>query len=293
MTNVTLGFVPEPLSVPVICILPSRKTPVGVANTRKFKQIRASIEEVGLIEPLSITAVDQQSGQHMLLDGHIRLMALRQLGFVEAACLVATDDEAYTYNNRINRLATVQEHYMIRRAIDRGVTPERLARALSVDVSQIMKKVSLLDGICPEAVELLKERQFSPEVARAIRKMKPTRQVECVELMAAANNITVAYAEALLVATPAARLTSGKKPKKLTGVSPEQMSRMEREMGNLQEQYKLVEQTYGQDVLNLVLARGYLAKLLENDSLVKYLSQRQPDLIREFEAILEITSLDP
>ncbi|MFJ1254248.1 plasmid partitioning protein RepB C-terminal domain-containing protein [Cupriavidus sp. CuC1] len=293
MTSVTLGFVPEPLSVPVICILPSRKTPAGVANTRKFKQIRSSIEEIGLIEPLSVTAVDQQSGHHMLLDGHIRLMALRELGFVEAACLVATDDEAYTYNNRINRLATIQEHYMIRRAIDRGVTPERLARALSVDVSQIMKKVNLLDGICPEAVELLKERQFSPEVARAIRKMKPTRQVECVELMVAANNITVAYAEALLVATPAGRLTNGKKPGKLSGVSPEQMARMEREMGNLQEQYKLVEQTYGEDVLNLVLARGYLAKLLENESLVKYLSQRQPDLLREFEAILEITSLDP
>lgn len=292
MTGVTLGFVPEPLSVPVICILPSRKMPAGVANTRKFNQIRSSIEEVGLIEPLSVTAVDQQSGHHMLLDGHIRLMAIRELGFVEAACLVATDDEMYTYNNRVNRLATVQEHYMIRRAIDRGVSPERLAKALSVDISQIMKKMTLLDGICPEAVELLKDRQFSPEVTRAIRKMKPTRQVECVELMIAANNITVAYAEALLVATPAPRLIDGKKPARLTGVSQEQMAKMEREMSNLQEQYKLVEQTYGQDVLNLVLARGYIAKLLECNSVLKYLSQRQPDLVREFEAILEIVSLD-
>lgn len=292
MTGVTLGFVPEPISVPVICILPSRRTPAGVANTRKFKQIRSSIGEVGLIEPLSVTAVDPQSGHHMLLDGHIRLEAMRELGFVEAPCLVATDDETYTYNNRINRLATVQEHYMIRRAIDRGVSPERLAKALSVDVTQIMKKVNLLDGICPEAVELLKDRQFSPELTRAIRKMKPTRQVECVELMVAANNITVAYAEALLVATPAARLVDGKKPKKLIGVSQEQIAKMEREMSNLQEQYKIVEQTYGQDVLNLVLARGFLAKLLENGSVLKYLNQRQQELIREFESILEITSLD-
>jgi hypothetical protein len=86
--------------------------------------------------------------------------------------------------------------------------------------------------------------------------MKPTRQVECVELMVAANNVSVSYAEALLVATPAARLVEGKKPRKLTGVSPEQMVKMEREMSNLQQQYKLVEQTYGQDVLNLVLAKG-------------------------------------
>ncbi len=292
MSSVTLGFVPEPLSIPVICILPSRRAPVGLANTRKFKQIRSSIEEIGLIEPLSVTAVDQQSGHHLLLDGHIRLTAMRELGFVEAPCLVATDDEAYTYNNRINRLATIQEHYMIRRAIDRGVSPERLAKALSVDISQIIKKVNLLDGICPEAVELLRDRQFSPEVTRAIRKMKPTRQVECVELMVAANNVSVAYAEALLVATPATRLVDGKKLTKLTGVTQEQMAKMEREMGNLQEQYKLVEQTYGQDVLNLVLARGFLSRLLENESVLKYLTNRQPDLLQEFQSILEITSLD-
>ncbi|MGO4660216.1 plasmid partitioning protein RepB C-terminal domain-containing protein, partial [Ensifer sp. 2YAB10] len=111
-------------------------------------------------------------------------------------------------------------------------------------------------------------------------------------LMVAANSITVAYAEALLVATPAPRLIDGKKPARLTGVSQEQMAKMEREMSNLQEQYKLVEQTYGQDVLNLVLARGYLAKLLECEPVLKYLSQRQPDLVREFDAILEIVSLD-
>ncbi|WP_116327971.1 MULTISPECIES: plasmid partitioning protein RepB C-terminal domain-containing protein [Cupriavidus] len=292
MSGVTLGFVPEPLSVPVICILPSRKTPAGIANTRKFKQIRSSIAEVGLIEPLSVTAVDHQSGHHLLLDGHIRLMAIRELGLVEAPCLVATDDEAYTYNNRINRLSTIQEHFMIRRAIDRGVSPGRLANALSVDVTQIMKKANLLDGICPEAVELLKDRQFSPDVTRAIRKMKPTRQVECVELMVTANNISVAYAEALLVATPVVRLIDGKKPKKLTGVTQEQMAKMEREMSNLQDQYRVVEQTYGQDVLNLVLARGFLSKLLENDSVLKYLTNRQPDLLQEFQSILEITSLD-
>jgi hypothetical protein len=40
-------------------------------------------------------------------------------------------------------------------------------------------------------------------------------------------------------------------------------------MANLQGQYKMVEQTYGQDVLNLVLARGYLAKLLENKQVVR------------------------
>ncbi|GAB2871837.1 plasmid partitioning protein RepB C-terminal domain-containing protein [Paraburkholderia jirisanensis] len=292
MTGVTLGFIPEPLSVPVVNILPSRRTPPAITETRKFKQIRASIIEVGLVEPLSVTAAEHGTGHHVLLDGHLRLMALQDLGFSDAACLVATDDESYTYNNRINRLSTVQEHYMIRRVIERGVSPVRLAKALSVDVSQILKKMNLLDGICQEAVELLDDRQFSPELARALRKMKPTRQIECVELMIAANNVTVPYAEALLVATPASQLVDGKKPPKLTGVTPEQMAKMEREMTNLQGQYKMVEQTYGQDVLNLVLAKGYLGKLLENGAVGDYLRQHQPDLLSEFETLVETASIE-
>jgi ParB-like chromosome segregation protein Spo0J len=293
MTGIMLGFALDPLSVPLGQILPSRKLPEGLDTSKKFKQIRSSIAEIGLIEPLSVTPVIRQSGQHMLLDGHIRLIALRDIGYADAPCLVATDDEGYTYNNRINRLSTIQEHYMVRRAIERGVSPERLAKVLSVDVSSIIKKMNLLDGICPEATELLKDRQFSPEISRVLRKMNPTRQMECVELMVSANNLTVPYAEAMLVATPADLLVDGKKPQKLTGVTQEQMAKMEREMANLQGQYKMVEQTYGQDVLNLVLARGYLAKLLENKPVVRYLKQRQPEVLAEFETIVQTVSLEP
>ena len=144
-----------------------------------------------------------------------------------------------------------------------------------------------------DQLELLKDRQFSPEISRALRKMNPTRQVECVELMVSANNLTVPYAEAMLVATPPEFLVDGKKPQKLTGVTQEQMAKMEREMANLQGQYKMVEQTYGQDVLNLVLARGYLAKLLDNKEVVRYLKQRQPEVLAEFETIVQTVSLVP
>jgi DNA-binding transcriptional regulator YdaS (Cro superfamily) len=219
-------------------------------------------------------------------------MAMKELGITEAQCLIATDDETYTYNNRINRLSTVQEHMMIKRAINRGVSPEKLAKSLNVDLSHIMRKVKLLDGICSEAAELLRDQVFSAKLSDVLRKMKPTRQVECVELMISANNITIPYAEALLAASPAHLLVSEVKPKKVKGVSAEQMLKMEREMGNLQEQYKLVEESYGQDVLNLVLAKGYLAKLIENDEVSRYIQHSQPDVFSEFVTIVETVSLD-
>ena len=292
MSRPPLGFIPEPITLALDRILPSRKTPEGLNTSRKFKQIMASMEAVGLIEPLSVGKADKATGQHILLDGHMRLLALRQLGYVDAPCLVATDDESYTYNNRINRISSIQELHMLRRAVERGVSPERLAKALNVDISQIHKKVSLLEGICPEAVEMLKDQHFSANLGSVLRKLKPTRQVECVELMLTANNMTVAYAEALLAATPPHLLVSEKRPRKLPGVTAEQMVKMEREMGNIQGQLKLVEKSYGQDVLLLVLARGYLGKLIDNKAVFRFLSQRQPDVLAEFENIIQTVALD-
>ena len=292
MSRPPLGFIPEPITLALDRILPSRKTPEGLNTSRKFKQIMASMEAVGLIEPLSVGKADRNTGQHVLLDGHMRLLALRQLGYVDAPCLIATDDESYTYNNRINRISSIQEHHMLRRAVERGVSPERLAKALNVDISQIHKKVSLLEGICPEAVEMLKDQHFSANLGSVLRKLKPTRQVECVELMLTANNMTVAYAEALLAATPPHLLVSEKRPRKISGVTAEQMVKMEREMGNIQGQLKLVEKSYGQDVLLLVLARGYLGKLIDNKAVFRFLSQRQPDVLAEFENIIQTVALD-
>lgn len=291
MSQIALGFIPDPLVVPLDKLLPSRKLPENINGTKKYRQIVESLRSIGLIEPLTI-GPSTDGGLHILLDGHTRLMAMKELGITEAQCLIATDDETYTYNNRINRLSTVQEHMMIKRAINRGVSPEKLAKSLNVDLSHIMRKVKLLDGICSEAAELLRDQVFSAKLSDVLRRMKPTRQVECVELMISANNITIPYAEALLAASPAHLLVSEVKPKKVKGVSAEQMLKMEREMGNLQEQYKLVEESYGQDVLNLVLAKGYLAKLIENDEVSRYIQHSQPDVFSEFVTIVETVSLD-
>lgn len=292
MSKVALGFVPEPRLVPIEKVLPSRRVPAGLASSRKYKQIHSSIAEVGLIEPLTVSPIPGSDGTYTLLDGHMRLLAMQELGVAEAPCLEALDDESYTYNNRLNRLSSIQEHYMIRRALERGVSPDRLARALNIDVSHIRKKMNLMEGICPEVGGLVEDRQFSPELFRIVRKMKPTRQVECVELMISANNLTVAYAEALLAATPAEMLVDGKKPRKLSGVTKEQMARMEREMSNLQGQYRLVEQSYGQDVLTLVLVRGYLVKLLANAEVAKFLRSKAPEILEQFETVAETTSLE-
>jgi ParB-like chromosome segregation protein Spo0J len=290
--NTLLGFDLETYQVPLDHLLPSKKIMDGTMSTRKYKQVVSSIHEIGLIEPLSVIQPDPKKSEFLLLDGHLRVLALKELGMETAPCLMAKDDETFSYNHRINRLSTVQEHYMLRRAIDRGVSRERLARAFNVNLSSINRRINLLEGICPEAIDLLQDKQFTPDVTRILRNMKAARQVEAVELMVASNTITVAHAEALLKATPPEQ-RADLKPAERDKTSPiEQIVKLEKEMSQVQTQYKDAEQNYGSDLLNLVVAKGYLTKLLANEAVKSYIQRHEPEILEQFELVVNTVSME-
>lgn len=291
MAEVKAAFESELLVVRVDDILPMRKLSDKVRGSVKFGRIAQSVAEVGVIEPLVVVRSPGE-GPLMLLDGHVRLAILKDLGVRETRCLIADDDEAFTYNKRVNRLATIQEHYMIVRALERGVPEEKLARALKVDVKGIKRRRNLLDGVTPEVVELLKDRAVNPVAFDVLRKMKPMRQVEVAELMVSVGNFTSAYAQALLAATRQHDLVHANKPKKVGGMTSEQMARMEREMESLTQDFKALEESYGDDVLHLVIASGYLSRLVANPEILGYLRGRHPEILDEFQAIIAATSLD-
>jgi hypothetical protein len=292
--NLTLGFDLETYQIPLEELMPSKKVPDGVVTTRKFKQIVSSIREIGLIEPLSVIKPDADAPGFLLLDGNLRVLALKELGQERAPCLIAKDFETYTYNHRINRLSTVQEHYMLRRAIDKGVAKDRLARAFNVNLSTINSRINLLHGICPKAVELLQDHQFTPDVTRHLRKMKAARQIEAMELMIAANSITASHADALLKATPSEQRsdTPAPKPDQPKGDPLEQIVRLEREMSQVQTKYKDAEQNYGSELLNLVVAKGYLTKLIGNDAVKSYIGRHAPEILEQFELVVNTLSME-
>ena len=161
---VTLGFESDCVTVPVEAVLPLRALGASVKSSRKYRQITASIKEVGLVEPPVVTRSPGNEDTYMLLDGHIRIEVLKDLGIGRVECLISTDDEAFTYNKRISRLAPIQEHKMIRKAIERGVSEEKIALALDLNPRSILRKARLLDGICEEAVGILKDKHCATAV---------------------------------------------------------------------------------------------------------------------------------
>ncbi len=75
-------------------------------------------------------------------------------------------------------------------------------------------------------------------------------------------------------------------------MTAETIARMEREMETLQRDYRLVEDGYGTTMLNLVIAKGYVGRLLANDEVVRYLERIHPDLKRELDGIIAAIRTD-
>jgi ParB-like chromosome segregation protein Spo0J len=292
LADIKIAFEQNIVLLPLEAILPLKQVSEVTKRLVRYKRIAQSIAEVGLIEPLVVSQQLDEQGKHLLLDGHWRRAALLDAGETTVRCIFAYDDETFTYNKRVNHLATIQEHFMIVRALARGVSEEKLARALDVNIGHIKRRQALLDGISPEVIEMLKDRIVRPATFDVVRKMGPMRQIEAAELMISASNFTVAYARALLVATKQADLAKPERAKRIDGMTSEQMARMEREMSALQQDFKAIETSYGEDVLHLVIACGYISKLVANRKIERYLDQNHPEILEEFKAIASSTSLD-
>jgi ParB-like chromosome segregation protein Spo0J len=260
---------------------------VAMKKSPEYAQIVASIGQVGIVEPPVVARDRNDPGKYLLLDGHLRLEALKDRGETEVVCIISVEDEAFTYNKRVNRIAIIQEHRMIIKAIDRGVSEERVAKSLNVDVANIKRKRRLLDGICSEAADILKDKHIAIHALSEFKKLSPLRQIEAAELMVAMNKFTISYARSLVAATSQEQLAEDYKPKTVKGLTGEQIALMKREQANLEREFRVAEQSYGTDHLDLVLANGYLGKLIGNPRVVRYLGQHHQEILLEFQKLVD------
>ena len=169
--------------------------------------------------------------------------------------------------------------------------PEKIAAALNISVTNVRASMKLLDGIHEDAADLLKDKAISPKALRLLKQVGCVRQIEIAELMVSANNFAAGYAEALVLCTPKNQLAHPEKPKTKHGLSAEEIGKMEQEMETLERDFKAVEESYGENMLNLTFARGYIKKLLDNAKVVRFLNSNHADIFGEFEKIAAADTL--
>lgn len=90
-TEVQMGFEKETRRISMVDIQPLKIVSPAIKKSPKYAQIVASIDQIGIVEPPVVTPDRKDRGKYLLLDGHLRIEALRRLN---AGCtrVVVTDE---------------------------------------------------------------------------------------------------------------------------------------------------------------------------------------------------------
>ena len=112
--------------------------------------LAASIQELGLLEPLVVTRVDVPVAGYELVAGHRRLAALHIAGKTEAPCVVfeTAEDRLLVHaaeNFQRADLTPLEEARLIRRLMEAGTSQRKLSAAIGRSQSVISRRLAMLD----------------------------------------------------------------------------------------------------------------------------------------------------
>ena len=280
--SIFIGFEDEVRMINMTSLVPNKLLPKSVSKTAKYHQIDQSIKEIGLVEPIVVYPIADETDKYVIVDGHIRYWALKNHGESSVMCLVSKDDESYTYNKRISRLSSVQEHFMILKAIDKGVSEDRIAKVLNVNIRTIRLKRSLLNGISPEVVDYIKNITIPAATIRSLKRVKPARQLEIIELLTNMGTYRSQLAKAIVKRTPVEQLVN--QPKKV--IKPELHFEVEQDIGSLIKETNRVKEKSGENLVQLVAIGGYLNRLLVNKRIRDYISRNFPADLQKLDEVI-------
>lgn len=275
---------------PIDILSPSRSIPVNIRSSNKYKQILTSIAGIGLIEPIMIFIAE--NGEHKILDGHLRIEALKDLEVTHAHCLISPVEDTYSYNKRVNHLTILQEQRMLQKAVESGVSVEKLCAVLGLSQGIINTRLRISEGISKEALALLADKNVSQNVFDVLRKIKLHKQMDFVSTMVTLNNFTKKFALSMLHALPAEYLV--RKPDNAPDDKDmiKTLARLEKEMAALQVETQDIENEFAENNLNLMVVRSYIAKLLSKNEIIHWLYDNKSEYLDVLKKVLGVKHLN-
>ena len=266
--------------------------PSNIKLSTKYLQIKSSLAEVGLVEPI-IIFIDTVKNNVKIIDGHLRVEALKELGEGKVKCLISSVYDTYTPNSRVNRITIIQEQRMIKEALNSGISIEKLSLALNMSADAIRGKIRILNGISPEVINLFSNHYVPKATFHVLKQMKPMRQIECSRLMINVENFSRNFALSLLHNTPT-NLLIGKSEVLETDTAGRRkmLDRLEREMAQVHVDTQKLKETYGVNTLKLVIIKSHITNILDNSKILQWLLKNKPELLTELNKISSINSLE-
>ncbi|CDX11731.1 RepB plasmid partition [Mesorhizobium plurifarium] len=137
--------------------------------------------------------------------------------------------------------------------------------------------------ICPGVLDLLRDCTGPAGLFTLLRLVLPIRQMEIVRLMIARGPISLNYVKMLVALTRPSLLVKDIHPvHELSSLSEDRRAEMECELAKLSGAFLDALDRRGPASLELVAARRYFDRLMDNSRVVRYLARNFPGHFEEF-----------
>ncbi|MDX7161949.1 plasmid partitioning protein RepB C-terminal domain-containing protein [Klebsiella pasteurii] len=270
----------------------TKKLPTNFKSSKKYSQIKSTISALGLVEPILIY-IDQSDKTAKIIDGHLRVEALKDIGEDKANCLISTTYDTYTPNKKVNRITIIQIQRMLKEAVRVGVPEEMLCTSLNISIDSLRTNMSVLKGICPQVVDLFNDKDIPINTFRVLKRMVPFRQIECANLMIRFDNYSKLFAESLYhSSSPELLIDKTKNNIDTKTGNRKAIERLEKEMAQVHFDTQSIQESYGSNSLKLTILISHIKKLLENPKIFHWLLRNKNEYLNELTKISDIDKLN-
>ena len=262
------------------------------ANRKNYKKlisynsILSSIREVGIIQPL-VVCISPNNGKYKILDGHVRFYALRELKQKYVYCIIANDNERYTFDAQINNLSTFQKAAMIAKAVKNRVSVKRIASALGISEKQILSDMNVTEGLDGKVVEILKTANVTSKSLRELKRVRNARQIQIAQMMKSSNNYSLTFVSSLVSASLPCDFHEGQRKTGKVRMDFSEIRTLEAASDSLEVRAKESLEKYHAQIFDLVTVIGFLRRLMEDDRINGYISRNFAGYYPELKKISE------
>ena len=187
--------------LPIYKVEPNRSQPRQDFDEEELQALADSIEEHGIIQPLTVRQLD--SGYYQIIAGERRWRAARLANLSEIPVVVVEADDrkamelALIENLQRQDLNAVEEALGYRSLMeDYGLTQDEAAKRVGKSRPAVANSLRLL-GLCPQVLEKLREGQLTAGHARAILVLKSEKKQQEAAQKIIALGLSVRQAELL------------------------------------------------------------------------------------------------
>ena len=187
--------------LPIYKVEPNPDQPRQDFDEEELAALSASIEEHGIIQPLTVR--ESGSGYYQIIAGERRWRAARMANLEEVpAVIIEADDKkamelALIENLQRQDLNPVEEALGYRSLMeDYGLTQDDAAKRVGKSRPAVANSLRLL-GLCPEVLEKLRKGELTAGHARAVLTLKTDKKQQEAAQKIAALGLSVRQAELL------------------------------------------------------------------------------------------------